>query len=48
MNYEEHRNPAIVGRFDDRLVMRFALMGEREPFFNGRFLARETKRDYIL
>ena len=40
VKYEEHRNPAIVGRFDDRLVVRFALMGEREPFFNGRFTIR--------
>jgi hypothetical protein len=40
VNYEEHSNPSIVGRFDDRLVMRFTLMGEREPFFNGRFTIR--------
>jgi hypothetical protein len=39
-NYEEHCNPAIVGRYDDRLVIRFAFTGECEPFFDGRFTIR--------
>jgi hypothetical protein len=40
VEYEVHPNRAIMGRYDDRLVVRFTSMDTAEQFFNGRFTIR--------
>ena len=40
VRHKERPNPAIVGRYDDRLVVGFSLVGDTEALFNGRFTIR--------